>query len=193
MFKTQEQILNRMKESEHKAFCPSDFLDIDNPRMVSKSLELLVNQGYILRARRGIYYKELEEDYDVLEIALAIGRSNNWIVCPCGSFALYLVGLHDENLPSISFVSTGQYGFYEIGDTIIEFKHASSRYLPNISINLLIAIQVLKELGKENINNKVILAIRNFLSDSDKNIILKGNICIVSWIYKTLCEICENK
>lgn len=186
MFKTQELILKRMSKSEHEAFCAADFSDLDNPKMISKSLELLEDDGYILRARRGIYYKNNVESFDPLEVALAIGRSNNWVVAPCGDYALYLVGLHDENFSNYSFVSTGPYGFYDLVDEILEFKHSTSKSLPNISTNILIVIQAIKELGKERINEKIIAVLKNFLSEKEKQEIIKGEFSITVWIQNIL-------
>ena len=56
MSNTSEQILLRIKDNNYGAFTSSDFSDIDNYKMISKTLETLDDKGIIKRIRRGVYY-----------------------------------------------------------------------------------------------------------------------------------------
>ena len=54
MYKTQKDILDRIEQSNLKAFSTYDFLDLGNYKNISKGLELLEDEGHLKRARRGI-------------------------------------------------------------------------------------------------------------------------------------------
>ena len=193
MSNTSERILERINSEKYGAFTSSDFSDIDNYKMISKTLETLDDKGIIKRARRGIYYipkyNELlgiEEAPSINEIAKAIARQYNLIIIPSGNYALNLIGLSTQVPIKYVYITNGPYNEYEVGNNTIYFKHSTSREINNLPYKILICIQALKTIGKNNINENVIKKISCFLDDGDKNNLKTKNYKITSWIHDIL-------
>jgi predicted transcriptional regulator of viral defense system len=193
MSNTSERILERINSEKYGAFTSSDFSDIDNYKMISKTLETLDDKGIIKRARRGIYYipkyNELlgiEEAPSINEIAKAIARQYNLIIIPSGNYALNLIGLSTQVPIKYVYITNGPYNEYEVGNNTIYFKHSTSREINNLPYKILICIQALKTIGKNNIDENVIKKISCFLDDGDKNNLKTKNYKITSWIHDIL-------
>ena len=190
---TCERILERINSEKLGAFTSSDFSDIDNYKMISKTLETLDDKGVIKRARRGIYYipkyNELlgiEEAPNIDDIAKAIARQYNFIIIPSGNYALNLIGLSTQVPIKYIYITNGPYNEYEVGNNTIYFKHSTSREINNLPYKILICIQALKTIGKNNIDENVIKKISCFLDDGDKNNLKTKNYKITSWIHDIL-------
>jgi predicted transcriptional regulator of viral defense system len=193
MSNTSERILERINSEKYGAFTSSDFSDIDNYKMISKTLETLDDKGIIKRARRGIYYipkyNELlgiEEAPSINEIAKAIARQYNLIIIPSGNYALNLIGLSTQVPIKYVYITNGPYNEYEVGNNTIYFKHSTSREINNLPYKILICIQALKTIGKNNIDENVIKKISCFLDDGDKNNLKTKNYKITSWVHDIL-------
>jgi len=193
MSNTSERILERINSEKYGAFTSSDFSDIDNYKMISKTLETLDDKGIIKRARRGIYYipkyNELlgiEEAPSINEIAKAIARQYNLIIIPSGNYALNMIGLSTQVPIKYIYITNGPYNEYEVGNNTIYFKHSTSREINNLPYKILICIQALKTIGKNNIDENVIKKIKSFLDDSDINNLKTKNYKITSWIHDIL-------
>ena len=189
MSNTRNAVLNRMKKSNYGAFTSSDFSDIDNYKMVSKSLEILEDQQIIKRARRGVYYIPkfnetlgIEEMPNINEIANAIARHFNIIIIPSGNYALNIIGISTQIPTKYTYITNGPYNEYKVGNNTIYFKHSTSRVVTNLSYKILIVIQGLKTLGKDNVDNDIIYKIGKFLDKTDKEYIKTHNLRITSWI-----------
>ncbi len=192
MPEVKNKIINRIHEKNYGAFTSSDFLDIANYKLVSKTLETLEDEKIISRARRGVYYLTkyneilgMEETPDINEIALAISRQFNIVIIPSGNYALNMIGISTQVPSKYIYITNGPYNEYEVGNNKIYFKHTTSREITNIPYKILVSIQALKTLGKENIDDNVRNKILAFLSD-DKEYIRNNNLRITSWIYEEL-------
>ena len=193
MSNTSNRILARIKSKNYGAFTSSDFSDIDNYKMISKTLETLDDKAVIKRARRGIYYIPkknkllgIEEAPSIDEIAKAIARQYNLIIIPSGNYALNLIGLSTQVPIKYVYITNGPYNEYEVGNNKIYFKHSTSREINDLPYKILICIQALKTIGKNNIDENVIQKISIFLDESDKNNLKTKNYKITSWIHEIL-------
>lgn len=193
-----ESILARIMERNYDAFSSSDFLDLNNYKNISKALEKMEDEKIIVRARRGIYYLnkynielEIYEVPSIRGIAEAIARQYNWIIIPSGNYALNIVGLSTQVPSKYVFASSGPYNQYDVGNNQIIFKHSTSKEITNYSYNILIAVQVLKTLGKENIDDVVKSKLKNFLTTENKKEIKEKRMNLTSWIYLKLLELLE--
>ena len=193
-----EAILTRINQKKYDAFSSSDFLDLNNYKNISKALEKMEDEKIIVRARRGIYFlnkynKELGiyEAPSIRGIAEAIARQFNWIIIPSGNYALNIVGLSTQVPSKYVFVSSGPYNQYDVGKNQIIFKHSTSKEITNYSYKILIAIQVLKTLGKDNIDDMVKYKLKQFLTVEDKKELKEKRMNLTSWIYMKLIEILE--
>ena len=196
MSETGDKILYRINEKNYGAFTSSDFSDIDNYKQISKTLERLEDEKVISRVRRGIYilkkYNDIlgiEESPDINEVAKAIARQFNIIIIPSGNYSLNIMGLSTQVPSKYIYITNGPYNEYDIGNNKIYFKHSTSREISFLPYRILIAIQGLKTIGKENIDSNVLNKISSFLTDDDKEYIKNNNLRTTYWIYEKFKEI----
>lgn len=194
------KIFNRIKEKKLKAFTTADFMDLGNYKGISKALETLEKQNKIRRVMRGMYdcpaYSELFKMYagpDIEAIAKALARQYNWDICPSGNYALNLMGLDTQVPARYVFLSSGPYKSYTIGKLTFIFKHTTSKQIGNHPYKVLLAIQAIKALGKEDITERDLKKINKCLDEEDRDYIIKNNLAITSWIYDILKEMVGGK
>ncbi len=190
------KILSRIDEKCYGAFTSADFADLGNYKAVSKALERLEDEETIKRIRRGVYYLPkynkmlgIEEAPEINEIALALSRQLNIIIVPSGNFALNIIGLSTQVPTKYVYLTNGGYNEYEVGGNKIYFKHSTSREIAYLPQRILLAVQALKAIGKENVDEGARVKISSFLSVDDKEYIRSNNLRITSWIYEELKKI----
>lgn len=193
---TKNLIFERILNSSFKAFTASDFLDIGTYKNVSKALETLEDDGVILRAKRGIYYLSTKDNLlgfikppDINEVAHAIARQYNLSIIPSANYALNIIGISTQIPNKYIYISNGPYKDYLIGKIPIKFKHATFKEINGLRYKNLIAVQAIKALGKDNIDDKTKIKINNFLDDKDKEELRNNKIKITAWIYDLLKNI----
>ncbi len=192
----ESKILNRINEKGYGAFTSADFADLGNYKAVSKALERLEDEETIKRIRRGVYYLPkynktlgIEEAPEINEVALALSRQLNIIIVPSGNFALNIIGLSTQVPTKYVYLTNGGYNEYEVGGNKIYFKHSTSREIAYLPQCILLAVQALKAIGKEDVDEGVRAKISSFLSADDKEYIRSNNLRITSWIYEELKKI----
>lgn len=196
-----EQIENRISEFAHgKVFIANDFFDIASYETVRKTLNRLVDDGKIRRIINGFYYNprysELIGEYEapsMYELAIAIARKYNWNIAPYNSTALNLLGLSTQVPSKWTFISSGRYAEYKVGNNTIEFKRVKPSEIANMSLKTATVIQAIKALGKDKITQNDIQKIRKHLSEEDRNNLLKEATSTTAWIYEIIKEICEDE
>ncbi len=193
MSELKKEILNRIDEKEYGAFTTSDFIDMDNYKTISKTLERFENERIIKRIRRGVYYRPkhnnllgIDESPDINQVALAIARQLNIIIIPSGNFALNIIGLSTQVPSKYIYVTNGAYNEYEVGNNRIYFKHSTSREITALDNRILISIQALKTIGKGNVDSSIRDKLSTFLGNDNKEYIKSNNLRITSWIYDEL-------
>ncbi len=193
MSELKKEILNRIDEKEYGAFTTSDFIDMDNYKTISKTLERFENEKIIKRIRRGVYYRPkhnnllgIDESPDINQVALAIARQLNIIIIPSGNFALNIIGLSTQVPSKYIYVTNGAYNEYEVGNNKIYFKHSTSREITALDNRILISIQALKTIGKGNVDSSIRDKLSTFLGNDNKEYIKSNNLRITSWIYDEL-------
>ena len=196
MSKIQEEILNRVNEKKYGAFTSFDFIDISNYKSISKALETLEDEKIIKRIRRGVYYLPkynellgIEEAPDIDEVSQAIARELNIMIIPSGNYALNIIGISTQVPSKYVYITNGSYNEYQVGNNKIYFKHSTSKEISNLPYKILIAIQALKTIKKENINDSIRKKVSSFLLNEDKEYIKSNNLRITSWIYEELKKI----
>ncbi len=196
MSETKDKILQRIDKEKFGAFTTSDFNDIDNYKNISKTLERLEDEEVIARVRRGVYilrkYNDIlgiEESPEMNEIAKAIARQFNITIVPSGNYSLNIVGLSTQVPSKYVYITNGPYNEYEIGNNKIYFKHSTSKEITELPYRILVSIQCLKTIGKENIDHIVLDKVSSFLTLEDKEFIRDNKLRITSWIYEELKKV----
>lgn len=186
------------KSQPGTVFITSDFADVAPTDAINMSLSRLEDTGKIRRLQRGIYDKPrfskmLNEPVaaDPEEIAYAIARKNRWSIIPMGDTALNLLHLSTQ-VPAVwQYASDGPYKDYHYGKVSISFRHTSNKESTGYSYTTGLVIQGLKALGKENVDQKVIDSLKQYLSSEEKKNLLSEAKGTTAWIYDYIKKICK--
>ena len=180
-------------------FVAVDFVDITDKTTVSVCLTRLENENIIQRILRGVYYKaehnEFLQEYVVPnpdKVAHALARNFGWTIVPCGDTALNILGLSNQVPAAWSYVSDGTYKEYTYDNTTIKFKRTTNKEISRLSYKTALVIQALKALGKENIDDTIIIKLKNDLIDEEKTTALLEAKAATSWIYEYIKQICKS-
>lgn len=155
---TEIQVLTKIKKARGGSlFFVEDFLRFGNYKTISKALERLVEKEEISRVARGIYAR-LEKD-PILgpvkpgteAIAKAIAKRDKARIVPTGALALNAFGLSTQVPMNVVYLTDGAARKINVGKRTIVLKKTSPKNLAAIGEISNLAIQALKELGKDNV------------------------------------------
>ena len=169
------QILTKIKKAKRGSlFFMEDFLRFGNSKGLGKALERLVGKEEISRVTRGIYAR-LEVD-PILgpvkpgaeAIAKAIAKRDKARIVPTGTLALNALGLSTQVPMNVVFLTDGAARKINLGKRKIIFKKASPKNLAAIGEISSLAIQALKEIGKDSITEEEKQILLKHLKKEDK-------------------------
>jgi hypothetical protein len=147
------------KAGRGSLFFTEDFLLYGSAKAVSKVLERLVKNQVITRVARGIYTR-LENDLmlgpvrpGTEAIAEAIRRRDKARIMPTGVAALNALGLSTQVPMNVVYLTDGAARKITIGRRKIVFKKTTPKNLAAIGKISGLAIQAMKEIGKDKITN----------------------------------------
>lgn len=184
-----EKIRDEIQDAkEGKIVLPSDFEIKYGVENTKKSLMRLTNEGFLERLARGIYlYPERDELLGVLypdieSVAEEIALRDNARIIPTGIQALNLLGLSTQVPLNAVFLTDGSPRTIKIGKRKIKFKKASPKNLAAKGRLSGLAIQALKEIGKEKVTKEEITKIKEQLKKEDPENIYQDMKLAPSWI-----------
>jgi hypothetical protein len=155
-------------------FVTSDFSDIADDHTVRRLLKRMVDNGEVARIASGIYY--VPKVSSILneavppspdKVAYALARAHNWTIAPSEGTALNKLGLSTQ-VPAIwTYISDGPYRSRVIDGAQIDFRHVTNKNITGMSPTTLLVVQALRALGENGIDETVVRAIRQRLSDAE--------------------------
>ena len=178
-------------------FLTSDFTDIATTTTVRKCLGRQVEEKNIRRIIAGVYekpvYSELLKEYIPANpdaVAYDIARSFHWTIAPCGDVALNKLGLSTQVPVVWSYISDGPYRKFSWDNITLSFKHRANREISFMSETTTLVVEALKTLGKERIDDDIIVSLRNRLPEEAKKKMLKEATGVSEWIYTVIRKVC---
>lgn len=136
-----------------------DFLAYGTAKAVAKALERLAAKEVIVRVARGIYAR-LEKDPILGKvkpgteaIAEAISRRDKAKIIPTGAMALNALGLSTQVPINAVYLTNGTARKINLGRRKIVFKKTAPKNLAAFGKISSLAIQALKEIGKEKVTD----------------------------------------
>ena len=188
------------KSEKGSVFVPVDFAEIADNAKIATTLSRLEAENKIRRIMRGVYdkpeYSEFLGEYispSPNKVAEAIARNFGWTIVPCGDTALNILGLSTQ-VPAVwVYVSDGTYKKYSFGNTTIVFKRTTNKDISRLSYKTALVIQSIKALGKDNVDSMVIQKISSFLTQQDKDKMIKEAKISTSWIYEIIKIMCTGQ
>ena len=169
-----------------------DFLDFGNSESIKKALFRLKEKGLLIRVAHGIYlYPKKDKDLGVLypsaeEIAIAIAKRDKARIIPTGIQALNKLGLSTQIPLKVVFLTDGAARSIKIGKRTITFKKTSPKNLLAKGEISGLAIQALKSIGQNKIEDDVLIKLLAILKKEKKENILHDAKLAPAWINKIL-------
>lgn len=194
------QIKDRIETAKDgTVFVAVDFADIAQNSIVGVYLNRLESQGKIRRILRGVYEKPIYNNFlgeyisvNPNKVAKALARNLGWTIIPCGDTALNLLGLSTQVPAAWVYVSDGLYKEYSYDNVTIKFKKTTNKEISKLSYKTALVVQALKALGKESVDDTIIIKLKSDLSHRDKQTMLEEAKPVTSWIYEFIKTICRS-
>lgn len=196
----QDRIYNRVKGKGRGAvFTPKDFLGLGSRAAVDQSLSRMVKAGTIHRLRRGVYYFPkthprlgiLSPDGDAIARAL-VGDAPLQM---SGAAAMNALGLSTQVPARTIYYSDRSFKDVPVGNRVISVRKASPRQLAGADRPSGPALQALKYLGKDRVDDRVVTTLRNRLSRAVKDdldaYVQRHPRKVPDWIRKPVSQIAE--
>lgn len=191
-----KQMIEKMENN--KPFGVSDLSEAGNYDAVRKQLIRLAEGGEIKRLFDGVYYKPVYSKLtgellpvSIDKVASYLAERYGWTIIPSEELALNYFGLSTQVPAKYVYLSSGPYRDFLINDTMLSFKHTANRNLLNMSKTSAILVQALRGLGKGNINENDIEAIRSALDKEEIYEATKETKNVSAWINQEVKRIGE--
>lgn len=154
-------------------FTPKDFLDVGSRAAIDQTLSRLAKQGIIRRLGRGVY--DFPKTHPTLgmispsanDLAQAVAAQTGDIVFPSGAAAANFLGLSTQVPAKPVFMTNGVSRTKKIAGRSIRLQHSRVPITTQISDTANFVLQALYYLGKNNIDDAVILKCANHLDKKD--------------------------
>jgi hypothetical protein len=164
------QIIDRIKKAGRGVlFFTENFISYGSTEAVKKALQRLTNSGKLERLATGIYYRPATNNLigkltpGIETVAAAIAKRDRARIVPTGAYALNRLGLSTQVPTNVVYLTDGSARKIKIGKQSILFKKASPKNVATVGEISGLAIQALKETGKDKVLDKEIKHIRELL------------------------------
>ncbi|MCY2685864.1 DUF6088 family protein [Salinimicrobium sp. TH3] len=180
-----------------KIFFPENFDKLGSSTAIRKALNRLENEGILKRLAHGIYLYPREHPIlgivhpTTEEIALAIAKRDKARIIPTGQQALNKLGLSTQVPMNLIFFTDGSPRSIKIKKGTIKFKKGSPRLLSLKNDQMILVIQALKELGKDNITPEIKNTIKKVLEQVEQETVKHDIKLAPVWIKKIIKESIE--
>jgi hypothetical protein len=198
------QVENRIAEAlktfqKGSVIFVDDFIDYGNHESVKKALLRLKEKEILVRLAHGIYlYSKVDKDLGVLfpsteEIAKAIARRDKARIVATGAHALNKLGLSTQVPMKVGYLTDGAARTIKVGKRTITFKKTSPKNLLVKGEISSLAIQALKTIGQNKLDEKIIEKIQAILQNEKKENIINDAKLSPAWVSKILMHVIELK
>lgn len=155
----EKEIVSKIKKAKGGAlFFNDDFTQLGSGDAVKQALSRLEKKKELIRVARGIYTRPKVSKLlgvpimpAVQEIAKAIAKRERARIVPSGAMALYQLGLSTQIPLRAVYLTDASPRSIQIGKSRIVFKRAAPKSLAVQGDASILAIQALKEIGKEHL------------------------------------------
>jgi hypothetical protein len=193
MQNTEESIEKSIKRKPKGTLLfPEDFTMLGTSVAIRKALQRLREKGLIKSVTHGIYVRPIIDEYigEVLptaeEVAKAIAKRDKISLVPTGVYALHALGLSTQIPLKLVFLTDGAPRIIKVGKRTIKLKKATPKNLKAKGKISALAIQALREIGKDKASEDELNKIIKLLKEEDPSD-LKYDISLApEWIKKIM-------
>jgi hypothetical protein len=153
-------------------FTISDFENVNNDNLVTRTLSRLQNEGTIVRVATGIYMNPKKTQFGILyptldQIAQKIAERDKAQIMPTGDTALNILGFSTQVPMNAVYITNGAKRKVKVGERNIIFKNAVQKNFQFKGKLLPLIIIALKELGENRVTDDIKNKIINLISESN--------------------------
>ena len=191
-----KQIVSSIKKcGRGSIFFPSSFTAYGDIKSVSKSLERLTNDSFIIRLSNGIYlYPKIDKELglgvlypSVEDIALQVAKRDRAHIAPTGAYAMNLLGLSTQVPMNVVFMTDGSPRKIRLGNNrTITFKHTVPQNLAFTNKTAQLATFALKEIGQNSVNEEHLKTQKHVFTTINEKSIEEDNKLMPAWIRKII-------
>lgn len=192
-----KQVLKRIRgHGKWLVFTPKDFLDLGSRAAVDQALSRLTRDGKIRRIERGLYdYPRVSTRLGQLSpnpdaVVQALARKTGSQILPSGARAANTLGLSTQVPARLVYLTDGPSRDVVIGRQRIQLRNTASKYFSGNS-GADIAVQALRHLGRNTVDDTAIRKVRSALSDHDKRALRKTIGKVPDWMAPYIKQIAQ--
>lgn len=189
MLAIKDKIIQRIKSKKRGwVLCAKDFIDLSTRNTIDQNLSRLLDDGFITKIDWGIYYYPIiQKDIGVIppaidDIAVAIANSLGVSIFPSGAKSANILGFSNQVPAQNIYLTNGRSFKRKIGNNLIHFKHTKINPAPNTPSKIMLILNALNHLGKNNITDDVLQKCSSILSSVDKKYLTKISSNLSSWM-----------
>lgn len=176
---------------ENKIYIISDFADLNNDALVTRVLSRLEKDGLLVRLSQGVYLYPSRNRFGICKptidvIAKAIAEKDRADIIPSGLTALNLLGLSTQVPMNAVYLTNGTPRVISVGNRKITFKKATPRYFAYKTKLFPLVVTALKEIGEENMDDNMVIKIKDILSKEDSELLRHDFLIAPQWMRKKL-------
>lgn len=176
---------------ENKIYIISDFADLNNDALVTRVLSRLEKDGLLVRLSQGVYLYPSRNRFGICKptidvIAKAITEKDRANIIPSGLTALNLLGLSTQVPMNAVYLTNGTPRVISVGNRKITFKKATPRYFAYKTKLFPLVVTALKEIGEDNVDDNMIIKIKDILSKEDSEHLRHDFQIAPQWMRKKL-------
>lgn len=193
---TEEVIVDKIKNyNRGKLFFPDDFTGTGSVDAIRQTLHRLVKKDLLVRLAHGIYlYPKWDKELGILypsieEIAKAIARRDKARIVPTGVLALNKLGLSSQVPMKAVYLTDGAPRSIQVGNRSIKLIKSSPKNLIAKGEISSLAIQALREIGKDNINESHLSRIKDLLHKEKPGQVIQDAKLAPKWIARIMMDI----
>lgn len=173
-----------------KIYFANNFSDLQNDQTVTKALQRLSEEGFLIRLSKGIYLYPESTRFGILtpsvdDIVKAIAERDNALILPTGSTALNKLGFSSQVPMNAVYLTTGSTRTLKIGNRKLSLKHSAPRNFAYKGTLMPLIVESLKELVESSIDKEVIGKIEKIVSslpETDFNLFVDDLQYAPQWI-----------
>ena len=191
-----KQIVSSIKKcGRGSIFFPSSFTAYGDIKSVSKSLERLTNDSFIIRLSNGIYlYPKIDKELglgvlypSVEDIALQVAKRNRAHIAPTSAYAMNLLVLSTQVPMNVVYMTDGSPRKIRLGNNrTITFKNTVPKNLAFTNKTAQLATFALKELGQNSVNEEHLKTQKHVFTTINEKSIEEDNKLMPAWIRKII-------
>lgn len=193
MKSVEDMVIDRInKTPKGKLIFPEDFQSFGSSEAIRISLHRLEKNKQITRVAQGIYVRPKVSKYigevmpSIEEIAKGIAKRDKIRIVPTGVYALNMLGLSTQVPVKLVFLTDGAPRTIKIGKQTLKFKKTTPKNLMAKGEISSLAIQALREIGKENVTEKEEEKVISLLKKEKRELLEHDILLAPVWIQKIM-------